>query len=569
MTMNQRTPSQNIHYVNVIVMVSLLLLAEQPCLAQSEPEPFAPFAVSARQELKPSDANIDQFGNSVAVSGDTAVVGVGGLNPVEGGVVVGYVFVKDMMLFWQEQAKLIVSDAYQASDVAVAISGDTIVVGSVSNEAVYVFQRNGTVWEQQAKLTASDGTGQFGFSVAIDEEASTIVVGALGNVGDSGAAYAFVHENSSWQESSKLIHDGDASADDSFGFSVAISQNTIAVSAPHDNCLGEEAGVVYIFSRKNTIWGFDTFLASNNTVRYDQFGKYLSFQGDTLAIGAPIASNKGYVYLFKQQKYDYSLYEFFPQVSNNQNFASSVAMNENENILVVRDIYGKIPIYIRTALGWTVLQEVGLPASGAFDSVPTVAISDNIVVTGHGNGPVYIYNLLSVSSNKIYGNVSVIEIFRREFNFGYEIAINNNIIATVVWAPQGNNGQSYVFAYDEAAWKQQMKFGLSYNQSGFFATSIAIDNDTIIVGAELENAVYMFRPENQFVAKMNKISGNPLTGFGHAIAIHKNTLAVLACERVKVGNYKTSYFLKTTLIPLAATSVVLLSMKIPYLLEQI
>jgi hypothetical protein len=143
----------------------------------------------------------DSFGNSLALSGDTLVVGAlndhVGSNNNQGSV---YVFVRSGSA-WSEQAKLTASDGAAGAHFggAVAISGDTLVVGADTDHggqgAVYVFIRNGSVWLPQAYLTAHDGAALdfFGKSVAIS--ADTIVVGASGdNLGsnqDQGSAYVF------------------------------------------------------------------------------------------------------------------------------------------------------------------------------------------------------------------------------------------------------------------------------------------------------------------------------------------------------------------------------------------
>ena len=142
-----------------------------------------------------------------------------------------------------EVAKLTASDA-AADDVFgngfVSISGDTAVVGAYLNDdagtdsgSAYVFVRNGTSWTQQAKLTASDAAAgdQFGFAVSISGD--TAVVGAFGNDdagSNSGSAYVFVRSGTSWTQQAKLTA-SDAAAGDGFGVPVSISGDTAVVGA--------------------------------------------------------------------------------------------------------------------------------------------------------------------------------------------------------------------------------------------------------------------------------------------------------------------------------------------------
>src|SRR5262249_22798562 len=147
----------------------------------------------------------DNFGFSVTVSGDTVVVGANnddiGMNADQGSA---YVFTRSGA-FWTLQHKLTASDG-AASDnfgISVALSGDTLVVGAFGDDigangnqgSAYVFARNGAFWTQQQKLTAADGAAndQFGASVALSGD--TVLVGSPNGKGafaGQGAAYVFV-----------------------------------------------------------------------------------------------------------------------------------------------------------------------------------------------------------------------------------------------------------------------------------------------------------------------------------------------------------------------------------------
>ena len=152
-----------------------------------------------------------------------------------------------------QQAKLTASDG-AASDsfgASIAISGDTVVVGSpfasiddrTKLGAAYVFVRSGTTWTQQQRLTASDGApgDSFGASVAIG--GGTLVVGAPGadisGKPSQGAAYVFARSGTTWTQQQKLTA-SDGAENDSFGASIAIIVNTVVVGAPGD-------GSAYVF----------------------------------------------------------------------------------------------------------------------------------------------------------------------------------------------------------------------------------------------------------------------------------------------------------------------------------
>ena len=158
------------------------------------------------QLVAPDGAASDTFGCSIAISGETVVVGSrfgdGGGVFNQGTV---HVFVRTGTV-WSLQQKLLPVDGSpgQLFGGSVAIDGDTVVIGSpqatisgnMFQGAVYVFARTGSVWSQQQKLTAFDGAAQDQFGQVVSISRDTLVVSArLADVGgntDQGAAYVFV-----------------------------------------------------------------------------------------------------------------------------------------------------------------------------------------------------------------------------------------------------------------------------------------------------------------------------------------------------------------------------------------
>ena len=186
----------------------------------------------------------DLFGSSVAIAGDTIVVGAWWDDDNGEASGSAYVFTRTGTT-WTEQAKLTASDgaAFERFGFSVAIAGDTIVVGAYLDDNVgsaYVFTRTGTIWTQQAKLLGSDGApSNFGISVAIVGD--TIVVGAR------EASYVFTRTGTTWIEQAKLAA-SDGAGSDQFGYSVTIAGNTVVVGAYWDDTdNGNDSGSVYIY----------------------------------------------------------------------------------------------------------------------------------------------------------------------------------------------------------------------------------------------------------------------------------------------------------------------------------
>ena len=194
----------------------------------------------------------DAFGVSVAVSGDTAVVGA----PVaEGGrsdTDAAYVFQRDEggPGNWGEVTKLTGSDA-QAGDFfgsSVAISGDTVAVGA--SFAVYLFQRDeggpGN-WAEVTKLTATDAQAYHGFGNSVAISGDTALVGASGEGGDLDAAYVFQRDHGgadNWGEVKKLTA-SDAQVGDG-PLRLAVSGGTAIVGAHAEDA---RAGAAHVFER--------------------------------------------------------------------------------------------------------------------------------------------------------------------------------------------------------------------------------------------------------------------------------------------------------------------------------
>jgi hypothetical protein len=299
--------------------------------------------IAQQAYLKPNAVGTTQasdlFGYSVAVSGDTVVVGAyqedsstTGVNstPNESASNSGavYVFVRSGST-WSQQAYLKASQVRVEDQfgVSVALSGDTLVVGAFSEDssttgvnstpnvsaanagAAYVFVRSGTTWSQQAYLKASQVTlnDNFGFSVAVsgdtvvvgafNEDSSTTGVGSTPNESASGAgaAYVFVRSGTTWSQQAYLKA-SQVSVDDNFGRSVAVSGGTVVVGAyledssttgvnstPNEN--DTDAGAAYVFVRSGTTWSQQAYLKASQVGAADNFGNSVAVSGDTLVVG--------------------------------------------------------------------------------------------------------------------------------------------------------------------------------------------------------------------------------------------------------------------------------------------
>ena len=271
---------------------------------------------TVQQKLTASDGTIsDDFGRFVSISGDTAIVGASLDDDSNFNAGSAYIFVRDAFGVWTEQQKLTASDAGNLDyfGFSVSVSGDTAVVGAYGDDdngsesgSVYVFVRDIVgVWTVQQKLTASDATfsNEFGISVAIDGD--TLIAGAHGAEGgaaNSGAAYISVRDIAGvWTEEQKLTA-SDGANGDGFGVSASISVDRVVVGASLDDDLGLNSGSVYLFERDAlAVWAEKKKVTASDGVAGDELGRSVSISGDRAIAGAygddDLGLNSGSAYI--------------------------------------------------------------------------------------------------------------------------------------------------------------------------------------------------------------------------------------------------------------------------------
>ena len=429
----------------------------------------------------------DQFGISVALDGDTLVVGAHledsngtGINSgaeinnsaSNSGAV--YVFTRTGTT-WTQQAYIKASNTGAGDEFgrSVAISGDTLAVGAYREDsngtgvnsgteadnslpdsgAVYVFTRTGTTWTQQAYIKASNtGAGdQFGFSVAL--KGNTLAVGALvedsnatgvgGNETDnsasnSGAVYIFTRTGTTWIQEAYLKA-SNTDAGDQFGISVTLDGDTLAVGAQNENGNGTgvnsgaetdnslpDSGAVYVFTRTGTTWAQQAYIKASNTGAGDQFGRSVAISGDTLAVGA------------------------YREDSNGTGVDSGAEADDS--------VTDSGAVYIFTRIGSTWAQQTYIKASNANANN---RLGFAIALTGD--------TLVAGSSGEDSGSTGI----------GGDQ--NNNGAA--------DSGAVYVFTRTGTTWTQQAYAKASNTGAGDqFGVSVALSGDTVVVGASTEDS---------------------------------------------------------------------------------
>ncbi|MBT3362749.1 MAG: hypothetical protein HN929_03190 [Chloroflexi bacterium] len=262
---------------------------------------YPAIAATTESKLTAGDgATGDSFGQSVAVSGDTMVVGAWGDDDLGTNAGSAYVYTRSGTT-WTQQAKLQSSDGMwdDKFGYSVAISGDTLVVGAYADDedtytlnsgSVYIFTRSGTTWTEQAKLTDSEGAANdyFGYSVAIDDD--TLVIGTYGDDDDaysenSGSVFIYTRSSNIWTQQVKLTA-SDGEQADYFGYSVAISDDTVAIGTHGDDDGAFASGAAYVFTRSGTTWTQQAKILASDPKANHKFGVSVAISGDNIVVGA-------------------------------------------------------------------------------------------------------------------------------------------------------------------------------------------------------------------------------------------------------------------------------------------
>lgn len=592
----------------------------------------------------------DFFGSSVAISGDTVVIGAPredsgstGVNsiPDESAGVSGaaYVFVRSGST-WTQQAYLKASNAGAGDNfgVSVAVSGDTVVVGASAEAssstginstpdenasdagAVYVFVRSGTTWSQQAYLKASNtgAADKFGASVSISgdtlvaganrEGSSTTGVNSTPDEGaaNSGAAYVFVRSGSTWSQQAYLkasnTHTGD-----NFGYSVSISGDTAVISSPYQNSTEIQSGAAYVFVRSGGAWSQQAILKAPSPREHAMFGASVAVAGDTIVVGEPVQSifaattGNGFAYTYVRSGTAWNQQGVLA-ASNAQagdNFGGSVAVSgdtvvvgasfEDSSTTGVNSTpddgflsAGAAYVFVRSGSTWSQQAYLKASNSGTSDLFGTsVALSGDTVIAGAfgedssstgangtvndatpDSGAAYVFT----HSGSTWSQQAFLKISSTSAgdNFGYAVAASGDTVVVGAKGEDGsgtgvdsladeaasNSGAAYVFVRSGGTWSQQAY--LKASNTGVddqFGGAVAISGSTVVVGAFGEDsgtsgvnstpneaatdsgAAYVFvRNGTTWTQQAYIKASNPGAGdfFGRSVSVSGDTLVVSA-----------------------------------------
>lgn len=529
----------------------------------------------AVQKLTASDgAAGDNFGTSVAISGDTVVIGATSGAPNAGAA---YTFVLSGGTWTQEQ-KLTASggasnDRFGQS---VSVYGDTAIIGAVTDDvgaatdqgSAYVFERSGSVWTQVQQLTASDGAAGDNFGVSLAISGTTAIVGSnnhdVGANPNQGSAYVFIYSGGSWVEQAQLTGTSGPPGGQ-FGFSVGISGDTAIVGAYLDDAFGNiDRGAAYVFTRSGSVWTQQAYLSASDGVASDQFGSGVAISGDVAVVGAYLVDvgpnpNQGSAYIFTRSGGTWTQTEHLTASDGapSQFLGYCVAVSGTNAIAAapydqIGSNFAQGSAYVFRVLGTGWSQEAQKAASdgaGGDRLGSSVALSGDTAVVGapgddvganSDQGSAYVFVRSGAGwteQGHLFATGGAVG-----DNFGVSVSIYRDtvIVGADKHDPGGNadQGSAYVFTRSGTTWTQEAELNSSDGAVGdAFGFSVSIDSDTAFVGAHQhtvggnsnQGSVYVFvRSGTTWTeqAELTASDGSSDDHFGTSVALSGTTAIV-------------------------------------------
>ena len=271
----------------------------------------------------------DEFGDSVAISGDTIMIGApGDISDGDGAV---FVYEYDGVA-WIQTAKLTISVTGFGFGDSVALEGDRALIGATAGisgpGAAHIFERSGSVWIETSVLTPGNGApgDDFGSSVALS--GNLALVGARGENGDSGAAYVF-DGGMAWARVARIVP-SDPDFNQRFGSAVSIDGPTAVIGAWGDDEMAPGAGAAYVFEEGISTWSQVTKLLAADGEQGEALGWSVAIEGQTIVIGS-VADHPGSAYVFRevQEEWEYEVKLAAGDGLPFNNFGSGVAVAGN------------------------------------------------------------------------------------------------------------------------------------------------------------------------------------------------------------------------------------------------
>ena len=444
-----------------------------------------------------------------------------------------------------ETAKLVASDAAADDEfgISVALDGNTAVIGARQDDArngsAYLFTKVSGVWSQKAKLTASDGAADDEFGISAAVHGDTVVVGARQDDTSDGAAYVFTEVSGVWKHVAKLTAD-DGAANDEFGISVAVDGDTIVVGAHPDDDKGDLSGSAYVFTRDSAGgWRQREKLTASDGEAGDRYGYSVGVSGDTVVVGAysddSNEANTGAAYFLRIPGWT----DILDSAATTTSHIVTGLTNDEEHTFQVRGVNA-------AGEGLASARAVGTPTF-AIPNRPTGFTADagDAVVELSWDDPedstIDKYQLLQITQGGKLTAASTDDPVVRGDGFGISVAVDGNTAVVGAYRDDddgANSGSAHVFTRSSstAPWSWSAKLTASDAAANDeFGISVAVDGDTIVVGAHQNDSnkgaayVFTWNSSNSKWEQKAKLTASDAAAndeFGISVAVDGDTIVV-------------------------------------------
>jgi hypothetical protein len=467
----------------------------------------------------------EYFGSSVSISGDYAVVGAEGYFARRGRA---YVFMRSGTT-WSEIQVLSVADTigdtpaeFDSFGCSVAISGNYLIVGTLNKQAAYIYS-HGTTWKVQNKLS---GGSAFGATVSLCGDHA--IVGAYGVDSYKGAAYVFKRNGTDWSISPQTLTADDGVANAIFGRSVSIYGDFALVGA---NGANSGNGAAYVFARNGNSWVQQSKISASDGANGDEFGTSVSIWGNKCVVGAyrddndmGIDSGSAYVYYF-----DGSGWSLLRKITArdggvDEYFGTSVALSGSILLVGARhfDDGGA-----SGATGSVYFHDLFIQEQMGIGIGYSAAIDGDSAIFGRQGTRAHVFTRGATGwaeSALLEPGDGVTSGFGKSVGISGDVAVVGNSYHEGTGGIT-NAGAAYVFRRSCNAWSQeQMLTASDAAQGDYFGNSVGVSGDFIIAGADLKNsqrgAAYMYRWSGSTWSETKLADGGTGERLGISVAIN-------------------------------------------------
>lgn len=358
-------------------------------------------------------------------------------------------------------------------------------------------------------------TDWFGYAVNIFGDLTVVGSYDQDNGEFSGAVYVYRFDGTTWNFETKLLP-SDGESGDEFGVALSVSTNLIVVGAISDDDFALNSGAAYIFRYNGTDWIEETKLTASDAETGARFGRSISISNDesTLLIASMKftlnGTNTGAGYIYR---YENDTWNEDQRITPTNGFPG-------DNFGFQSDLSDDGTVAIISAPG----------ANGVFGSA--------YIFRDNGNK--------WVQEDEIHASDA-------EFlgYFGYAVAIDENIAVVSATNSEGNGsfrwiGASYVYRHNAGVWTEEQRIDASdAAEQDYFGSSVDLEDDMILIGADGKSAAYLFRHDGSTWNQDAKLSPVGITAsdeFGQSVALFGNTAVVGAYQDDDAGTNAGSTF---------------------------